>query len=227
MLDVATGIGIGLGIFGSLTALGSMIYQRRQTQLMEVGLERALESPEGDSGTSLEKRLRMIINNRLSSFRSRMRAEIKQDVDPRLTEIERLLQIPTNESALHLWHEIATKQASLDALLRDIQDAQQKIAAIEQHIVEEAERTKYAMQMEGQRILEELVGAKQEIDATEQRIVAQSGRYDSAITAHGSQIEELRSRTEDLQKALGSEENTRVVLRLIGQRLMELSNQGY
>jgi hypothetical protein len=91
MLDVATTVGtIGSAIV-SLVALGSVVYQRRQTQIMEAGLERAanedLDAPEIGTGTAMEKKLRMVINKRLSENRAKM----KQDFATQLERIERML----------------------------------------------------------------------------------------------------------------------------------------
>jgi flagellar capping protein FliD len=91
MFDVSATVGVVGGVFGSITALGSVLYQRRQTLIMEAGLDRAanedLDSPEVKTGTALERKLRMVINKRLSDYRTKMR----QDYDPRLVRLEQMV----------------------------------------------------------------------------------------------------------------------------------------
>lgn len=91
MFDVTSMVGTVGGVLGSVVALSSIIYQRRQTQIMEAGLERAanedLDAPEIETGTAMEKKLRMVINKRLSENRAKM----KQDFATQLERFERML----------------------------------------------------------------------------------------------------------------------------------------
>ena len=91
MIDVSAMVGAVGGIFGSLMALGSVVYQRRQTQIMEAGLDSAanedLDSPVVKTGTALERKLRTVINKRLSENRTKMR----QEFGPRLDRAEQML----------------------------------------------------------------------------------------------------------------------------------------
>lgn len=87
MFDVTAMVGTIGGIFGSLMALGSVVYQRRQTQLMAVGLEKSFEISEGETGTESERKLRAVINKRLSENRVKLR----QEFVPRLDRLEQIL----------------------------------------------------------------------------------------------------------------------------------------
>src|SRR5258708_15928232 len=96
MFDVTTLLGNLFGFAGFVTAISALVYQRRQTQIMETGLEKAIEvkitrefeASEGETGTEIEGKLRAVIRKRLSDNRARRR----QEFYPRLDQIEATLR---------------------------------------------------------------------------------------------------------------------------------------
>jgi hypothetical protein len=91
MLDVSAVpniMGSIVGILGGATGVVSLVNQHRQTQLMEIGLERAFETPEGAAGKGFERKIREVINRRLSDTRAKMR----QEFDARINHIEQELK---------------------------------------------------------------------------------------------------------------------------------------
>ncbi len=96
MFEVAGIVGTIVGIIGGgigvLAAILSVIYQRRQTRLMEGQVDRAIEvkitrdldAPEG----VIDNKLRAFLNRRLSDIRTQMRQEFSQ----RLDEIIRMIE---------------------------------------------------------------------------------------------------------------------------------------
>ena len=89
MFEIAGIVGTVVGIIGGavaiLTAIFSVVYQRRQTLLMasqvdravEVKITRDLDAPEG----AIDNKLRAFLNRRLGDIRSQMRQEFGQSLD--------------------------------------------------------------------------------------------------------------------------------------------------
>lgn len=196
MFDITTILGVAPGVFGMVAGLGSVLYQRRQTQIMEEGLEKAIEVKitreldvsEGDPGTQIESKLRAVINRRLSDNRVAMRKEF----GPRLDHIEQELQ----ERRIN---EYSNLLGTLQRLLNDQQDIKDVAA--------------------------EARGIKSDIVSVQERILAETGRYSVDIANHTHEIETIQQQLDDLRLGVVNPEAARAQIRAIAQQLLQLTSQ--
>ncbi|HZC04972.1 MAG TPA: hypothetical protein VE338_04965 [Ktedonobacterales bacterium] len=134
-------LGLIGGAIGILTAISSVIYQRRQTLLMaaqvdkqiEIKITRDLDAPEG----TIDNKLRSFLNRRLGDIRFQMRQEFGSGLQEQRTQIEELRRILEDS------HIIERKDIAEDALrlLSDQKDAMDivkasnnKLSTVEQEI---------------------------------------------------------------------------------------------
>lgn len=136
VFDIATIVSTSAGVLGVVAGLGSYVNQRRQTQIMQAGLEKEIakefEEPESDSGVQMESKLKGVISRRLND----MRKKIKDDFNPRLDQIERQLQ----QDYITEYSRIL---ANLSQLLHDEQDIlgiANEVRAIRAEIIQAQER---------------------------------------------------------------------------------------
>lgn len=200
------------GLVGAITGIYSLAIQSRQTEIMEAGLEKALDvdSTDSDTGTAREKRVRGLINRRLADVRYTMR----QEFNPRFTEIEERLKDANYQTLVELLLEIRNRQAI----------ATQEIANASREVSEQAARFAEEIAANAQQLLDEARRVRAEIATSEQRILAESGRYESDIAAHGSEIENLAQQIGSIREVLNSQEQTRVILRSLGEQLLRMSD---
>lgn len=103
MVNITTALGVVGGVVGILTGVFSLVYLRRQTQLMadqvgkelEIKITRDLDAPDSLD----DSKLRAVLNRRLGDVRSQLR----QEFNPRIEEIMRMLQdahIPERKDVL-------------------------------------------------------------------------------------------------------------------------------
>lgn len=181
MFDAAFTISILFGIVGCISGLGSVAYQRRQTQLME----RAIEAPEGDTDAK-ESKFTALVNKRVSDTRKILRDEYR----PRLAEIERVLRDS----------HIAEYTDVLGKVFKQLDDAAQDAARIKA-IAEEAGRVQNEIGS-----LQESIQAKSsknssDIDALGHEInglVQQIENMRKGIEVHDSVVKRVRSIAEQL-----------------------------
>lgn len=139
MSAVTTTIGTIGGVIAILTAIFSLLYLRRQTQLMaaqldkeiEIKITRDLDAPEG-----IDNKIRTVLNRRLSDVRSQMR----QEFNPRFDEIHRIL----DESHLGQRRDIAEDSLRLLADQKDavegFKESTNKVNMLE-HEIQELQQT--------------------------------------------------------------------------------------
>ena len=196
MFDVTMLLGNLFGFAGFVTAISALVYQRRQTQIMETGLEKAIEvkitrefeASEGETGTEIEGKLRAVISKRLSDNRARMR----QEFYPRLDQIEAALR----ERHVMEYSSILT---NLSNLLKD-----------EEFIKQVAEEAKTV---------------QQDVLTAQERILAESGRNTEDIGRQGREIEALEQQIEDMRNGIGYEDMARPYIRLIAEQLLRITTQ--
>lgn len=196
MFDLLTVVGTSTGVLGMVAGLGSVVYQRRQTQIMEAGLEKAIEvkitrefdAPEGETGSQMESKLRAVINRRLNDNRVAMRKEF----GPRFEQIERELQ----ERQIT---EYSNLLKTLQRLVNDKQDIKE--------------------------VAEEVRGIGTNVTAAQERILAETGRYSVDIAAHGREIETMQQQLEDMRRGSVPPDLVRAQIRSIAQQLLQMTNQ--
>lgn len=138
MLDVATIVGSIVGIIGGVAGVVSSVNQHRQTRIMEIGLERAIEAPEGDTGTGIESKFTALVNKRLSDTRRNLRDEYR----PRLERIEATL------------HERQSMDMGSQTIIRNLSESLRDGKTISD-IAEEARRIRGEIAAAQERILAE------------------------------------------------------------------------
>ena len=131
---VGSVVGIVGGVIAIVTAIGSMLYLRRQTLHMESHVDRALEvkitrdleAPEG----VIDNTLRKFLTRRLTDVRSQLRQELGSridEVDARTTQVERMLGQSHIDDAVRLW---ADQREAVDS----IKDSTDKVNVLAQEI---------------------------------------------------------------------------------------------
>lgn len=147
-------------------------------------LERAFETPEGETGKGFERKIRAVINRRLSETRAKMR----QDFDARLNQIEQELKADHITEYKHIL-------MNLSESLRDgktISDLAEEAKRIREEILMTQER----IQAETGRNSSDIVTQGQEISGLHQQV----GDMRKGIEFHDSVLKQMRLIAEQLIK---------------------------
>lgn len=193
MLDVATIVGSIVGIVGGATGIVSMVNQRKQTQIMEIGLERAFELPEGETGKGFERKIRTLLTKRLYDTRTRL----KQEFDTRINQIEQELKADHIMEYKHIL-------TNLSDLLRDgktISDVADDVKRIRGEIL----ATQESIQTQSGRNSDEIVALEREITQLQQRVEDMR----KGIGVHDSVLKRMRSIAEQLLQITSQPETAR------------------
>ena len=211
MVDAQAVAFIGIGIVGAVTAVGSLFYQGIQTNIMRTQVEKAFD-PEGEGGTkgtAFERRLRAHINRRLTDVRYELRSEYK----PRLASLEDQLKTINYQTLMQFFADIGSRQATAATTIEE------KVAR-----AVEVERFGEELAINLHQVLEEAERAKEAISVSEQRILAESGKYDYDIATHTQQLDSLGRQVENLRTSMNTQEQTRLIIRLIAENLLRLAS---
>lgn len=162
VFDIVAIVSTSAGVLGVVAGLGSFVNQRRQTQIMQAGLEKEIakefEEPESDSEVQMESKLKGVINRRLNDVRKKMRDEF----NPRFVQIEQNLRQDYITEYSHIL-------ANLSQLLHDEQDIRgvaNEVRAIRAEIVEAKER----IMAETGRYTTDIAMHGREIEALQQKL---------------------------------------------------------
>ncbi|HEU5348008.1 MAG TPA: hypothetical protein VFU63_05285 [Ktedonobacterales bacterium] len=225
MLDVVTIVGATTGILGIIIASGTMYYQRRQTQIMDAGLEKAdtaneeLDAPEADTGSQVVNKLRSYVNRRLRENRNKM----KLDFTAQLGQIKQELQEHQDTLERH--------GGALTTLQNTVQGYENNVA-MHQNTVQGHEKTVATLgrYLNDQKDIEELArdvrGIHAEVVTAKERIQAETGRYGDDIATHERAIQAIEQQLEDIRSGNLHPDTVRAQIRAVAQQLLQMTGQG-
>lgn len=148
---VTTIVGSVVGVLGGITGVVSLVNQRRQTEIMEKGLERAFDVPEGETGKGFERKIRAIITRRLTETRAKM----KQDFDARLYQIEQELKADHITEYKHILLNLSESLRdgkTISDLAEDAKRIRGEIQVTQEHIQAETGRNSGDIAIQGREI---------------------------------------------------------------------------
>lgn len=151
MLDVTAVtniVGVIIGVLGGATGVVSLVNQRRQTQIMEVGLERAFETPESSTGKAFERKIREVINRRLSDTRAKMRQEFEARINPIEQELKAEHITEYTRILLNLSESLRDGK-TISELAEEAKRIQDEILADQERIVAKSDRNSSDIAVQG------------------------------------------------------------------------------
>lgn len=144
MFDIVSEIGAGTSALAVAVSVFSAWYQRRQTQIMQIALDRALDSDvsDGESRSKFERNFRALLNKRLSDVRVKLRQDFKDEIDKVLRTQP---MVEYSNSMLNISN-LIRDQAVITDLAQDSDRTKAEITGMRDQIV--AETGRYASDIE-------------------------------------------------------------------------------
>lgn len=198
--SISNVVGSIVGVLGGVTGLISLINQSRQTEIMEKGLERAFDAPEGETGKGFERKIRAVINRRLRDTQTKM----QKDFDARLNQIEQELKADHITEYKHILMNLSESLRdgkTISDLAEEAKRIRGEILMAQEHIQAETGKNSNDIAIQGR----EIGGLHQQVEDMQKGIVF-----------HDSVLKQMRLIAEQLIK-IASPSETRGQWQVIDQ----------